>query len=168
MSPAPVAHACNPSYLGGLDGEDQGLRPVEQIVWDIPSPKITRAKMDWRNGSSSRVPALQVWSPEFKHQSQQQQKTPPYTLSVMCGGWEKKVTLWASLPLPQWQWKGSFLVLWSSIRKSCWAYIKKRKKKKEKVADSWAWQFTSVIPATQEAPQFDVGPWQNWETLPEK
>jgi hypothetical protein len=26
--PAPVAHACNPSYSGGKDQEDGGLKPV--------------------------------------------------------------------------------------------------------------------------------------------
>jgi hypothetical protein len=28
----PVAHVCNPSYSGGRDQEDSGLRPVGQIV----------------------------------------------------------------------------------------------------------------------------------------
>jgi hypothetical protein len=26
---APVAHACNPSYLGGRDQEDHGLKPAQ-------------------------------------------------------------------------------------------------------------------------------------------
>jgi hypothetical protein len=29
-----------------------------QIVQETPSPKITRAKMDWRRGSSGRVPEV--------------------------------------------------------------------------------------------------------------
>jgi hypothetical protein len=28
LSQAPVAHACNPSYSGGRDQEDQGLKPA--------------------------------------------------------------------------------------------------------------------------------------------
>jgi hypothetical protein len=31
-----------------------------------PSPKITRAKMDWMCGSGSRASTLQAWSTEFK------------------------------------------------------------------------------------------------------
>jgi hypothetical protein len=27
---APVAHACNPSYLGDRDQEDQGSKPVQE------------------------------------------------------------------------------------------------------------------------------------------
>jgi hypothetical protein len=37
-----------------------------QIVWETPISKITRAKWDWKCGSSGRVPALQMRSPEFK------------------------------------------------------------------------------------------------------
>jgi hypothetical protein len=56
-----VAHACNPSYLGDWDQEDQGLRPAwENSLRDAIS-KITRAK--WTGGVAQ---ALQ--SPEFKLQ----------------------------------------------------------------------------------------------------
>jgi hypothetical protein len=27
-----VAHACHPSYSGGRDQEDQGLKPAQQVV----------------------------------------------------------------------------------------------------------------------------------------
>jgi hypothetical protein len=32
---APVAQACNPSYSGGRDQEDQSLKPTGQIVGDL-------------------------------------------------------------------------------------------------------------------------------------
>jgi hypothetical protein len=40
----PVAHGCNPSYLGGWDWEDQCLRPTEANSSHDPISKITRAK----------------------------------------------------------------------------------------------------------------------------
>jgi hypothetical protein len=40
-----VAYACNPSYLGGSDWEDHGLR---QIVSETPISRTTRAK--WTRG----------------------------------------------------------------------------------------------------------------------
>jgi hypothetical protein len=34
-----VAQACNPSYFGGRDQKDHGLRPAEQIVHEtLPQP----------------------------------------------------------------------------------------------------------------------------------
>jgi hypothetical protein len=37
-----------------------------------PHLQNNQSKLDWRRGSSSREPALQVWSPEFKPQSPHQ------------------------------------------------------------------------------------------------
>jgi hypothetical protein len=34
-----TAHACNPSYSGGRDQEDSGLKPTRQIVLKTLSPK---------------------------------------------------------------------------------------------------------------------------------
>jgi hypothetical protein len=45
-----------------------------QIVCKDPISKITRAKMDWICGSSSRVSPLRVQYPEFKPQSHQKKK----------------------------------------------------------------------------------------------
>jgi hypothetical protein len=43
--PVLVAHACNPSYLGGWDGEDHSSRPVQaKNLWDPHLQKVTRAK----------------------------------------------------------------------------------------------------------------------------
>jgi hypothetical protein len=39
MSLAPVVPACNPSYSGGRDQEDPGLKQVWQIVQEILSRK---------------------------------------------------------------------------------------------------------------------------------
>jgi hypothetical protein len=39
-----------------------------------PISKISIAKIDWRCGSNSRVPAVQVQSPEFKPQSHKKEK----------------------------------------------------------------------------------------------
>jgi hypothetical protein len=69
-----VAHTCNPSYSGGRDQEDQGLRPTRANNSQDPICKITRAKMDWRCGSSSRLPALQERSLEFKTQFHKKKK----------------------------------------------------------------------------------------------
>jgi hypothetical protein len=64
-----LAHACNPSCLGGWNQEDCGLRLAWPNSSQNPSPKIY-----WRCGTSSRGPDLQVWSPEFKPQSHQKKK----------------------------------------------------------------------------------------------
>jgi hypothetical protein len=51
-----VAHACNPSYSGGRDREDQGSKPAQTSSLRDPILKhpITR---DWWSDSGSRVPA---------------------------------------------------------------------------------------------------------------
>jgi hypothetical protein len=77
VNTVPVAHACNLSYLGGWDQEDDGSRSAwANSLWDLPPiSKITRAK--WRCGSSGRVPTFQVWSPKVKshyHQKQTNEK----------------------------------------------------------------------------------------------
>jgi hypothetical protein len=43
-----VAHACNPSYLGGQDQKDHNLRPAQTESAQDPTSKITRAK--WSGG----------------------------------------------------------------------------------------------------------------------
>jgi hypothetical protein len=44
MSQEPVAHACNPSYLGGGDLEDCSSRPAQGISSRDLISKITRVK----------------------------------------------------------------------------------------------------------------------------
>jgi hypothetical protein len=71
----PLAHTCNPSYLGDWDWENGSSRPTwARIVHKPPSPKTWPERNDWRCCSSSRVPALQAWNPEFKSQSHQKKK----------------------------------------------------------------------------------------------
>jgi hypothetical protein len=36
-----VAHACNPSYLGGGDQEDQNSRPIQTKSWPDSSQQIS-------------------------------------------------------------------------------------------------------------------------------
>jgi hypothetical protein len=50
--PAPLAHACNASYLGGRDQEDRGSKPA----WTL-SQKYPIQKRAWPSGSSSRAPS---------------------------------------------------------------------------------------------------------------
>jgi hypothetical protein len=49
-SQAPVAHACNPSYSGGRDQEDRGLKSA------------------WANSSRDPIPENQGVGPKFKPQ----------------------------------------------------------------------------------------------------
>jgi hypothetical protein len=69
----PVAGACNPNYLEGWDGRISVQSQPGQTVLKTPFQN-NQSKIDWRYGSSSRVPALQVWSPEFTLQSHQKKK----------------------------------------------------------------------------------------------
>jgi hypothetical protein len=50
---------------------EAGIRRIE--IWGQPRKifmilhlQTNQSKMDWKCGSSSRAPALQIWSPEFK------------------------------------------------------------------------------------------------------
>jgi hypothetical protein len=60
LSWVPVVHACNPSYSGGRDQEDHGLKPVQQIVHKILSQKNPIQKRAGR--------VAQDVGPEFKPQ----------------------------------------------------------------------------------------------------
>jgi hypothetical protein len=78
ISWALVAHSCNPSYLGGWDWDNYGLRLAwANVSWDSIS-KLTRTK--W-----SRVPTLEEWGPKFKPQSHQ--KNPKNRPIQWCHSW---------------------------------------------------------------------------------
>jgi hypothetical protein len=66
---APMAHACNPIYLGSWDREDHGWRSAWASSFQDSISKITRSK--WAGGVAQSVEYLlcKVWSPEFKTQS---------------------------------------------------------------------------------------------------
>jgi hypothetical protein len=66
-----MAHAYNPNYLGDWDQEDSGSRSAQTNSSQDPYLQNNQGKMNWRYSSSSRVPALQAWSLEFKPQSHQ-------------------------------------------------------------------------------------------------
>jgi hypothetical protein len=84
-----MAHACNPSYLGGWNLEDHGLRPAWANSTQDSISKNNQSKMDWMCGSSSRVPALQIWSPEL-NPSQNNQPPPSKKKSTLgCGTSER-------------------------------------------------------------------------------
>jgi hypothetical protein len=65
-SPGAVAHAYNPSYLGGWNQEDHSSRPAWANSSQDPHLQNNQSKMDWRCGSSGRAPALQERSTELK------------------------------------------------------------------------------------------------------
>jgi hypothetical protein len=52
---APVAHTCNPSYSGGRDQEDCGLKPTwANSSRDPISKKTLHKKLDWWSDSRCR------------------------------------------------------------------------------------------------------------------
>jgi hypothetical protein len=55
-----VAHACNPSYIGGRDQKDGGLKPAQANSSLDSILKITNTKKDWWSDSRGRVPTWQV------------------------------------------------------------------------------------------------------------
>jgi hypothetical protein len=67
-SQAPVVRARNPSCLGAGIRRFKVQGQPRQIVHKTHLQNI-QGKMDWRCGSSGRVPALQVLNPKFKPQS---------------------------------------------------------------------------------------------------
>jgi hypothetical protein len=69
----PVAHACNPRYLGGQDREDGDLRPALAEVSSLPLQN-SQSKMDWGCSSSGTTAALQASGPEFKLVSPKKKK----------------------------------------------------------------------------------------------
>jgi hypothetical protein len=52
-----VAHACTPSYSGGRDQEDHGLKSSLANSSLDPMLKIPNTRKGWGNGSSGIVPA---------------------------------------------------------------------------------------------------------------
>jgi hypothetical protein len=55
LSRAPVPHTCNPSYSGGRDQEDQGLKPAQaNSSQDSISKKDPSQKKGWWSGSRCR------------------------------------------------------------------------------------------------------------------
>jgi hypothetical protein len=50
----PVAHTCNPSYLGGRDQENLGLKPAQANASQDPILKILITKKGWWSGSRCR------------------------------------------------------------------------------------------------------------------
>jgi hypothetical protein len=59
-----MAHACNPSYSGGWDQVDYGLRASPDKWFARSHLQNKQSKMNCRCGSRGRVSALQAWSSE--------------------------------------------------------------------------------------------------------
>jgi hypothetical protein len=68
-----VAHACNPSYLGGRDQEDQGSKPVQRIVRETVSC-VSKNPITKRAGGVAQVKALS--SNPSTAKTKQNNKTP--------------------------------------------------------------------------------------------
>jgi hypothetical protein len=79
-----MAHAYNPSHLERWGQEDPGSMPSQANSLQDPISKIKQIQMNQRCGSSSRMPALQVWSPEFKPQFHQKNKYNAF-FTLSCG-----------------------------------------------------------------------------------
>jgi hypothetical protein len=75
VSWALVVYGWNLSSLENWDQEDGHSWPAWINTLRDPHLQNNQSKMDWRCGSSSRVAALQVWSPEFKPQYHKTNKT---------------------------------------------------------------------------------------------
>jgi hypothetical protein len=100
-----VARDCNPSYLGGWDQKNHGLRSAwASSLWDLYLQN-NQSKVDWNCGPSSRAPALQVWSPEFKplsHQKKKKGQTPVSFLGdSLSWGLSSEQQLSSDLELPR-------------------------------------------------------------------
>jgi hypothetical protein len=52
-----VAHACNPSYSGGRNQEDCGLKPAQANSSQDPVSKKPITKKGWQSDSQGRLPA---------------------------------------------------------------------------------------------------------------
>jgi hypothetical protein len=76
-----VAHACHPSYGGKPKIGDSNSR-LAQAKCTRPYLQNSQSK-DWRRGSSSRAPALQLQSPEFKTPFHYCQKNKKRNFSVI-------------------------------------------------------------------------------------
>jgi hypothetical protein len=51
-----LAHTCNPSYLGGRDQENHGLKLAWANSSQDPILKISNTKQGWQSGSNDRGP----------------------------------------------------------------------------------------------------------------
>jgi hypothetical protein len=69
-----VAYTCHPATAVSLKYEDHGSGWSRQKV--RPYLQNNQKRKDWRRGSSSRVPASQVQSSEFKLISGKKPKKP--------------------------------------------------------------------------------------------
>jgi hypothetical protein len=113
MCRAPVAHAYNPSYSGGRDQEDRGLKPVQATsLWDsIPKKPIT--KKGWWSGSRCRSWVQALTTKKVRMYPQYNNNKKYKNKSI-----EKKITNDAAQS--EWKWFYTGDLRW----KKKWKYLK--------------------------------------------
>jgi hypothetical protein len=75
----PVAHACNPSYLGGRDQEDHGSKPAQANSLQDPTSKKNPSQK-WAGGVTRGV------GPEFKPQCHKRERETSFPILYLIRG----------------------------------------------------------------------------------
>jgi hypothetical protein len=102
VSRTPVAHACNPSYKGGKDGEDHGLKPAQENS-SRSFLKKTIPKKCW--GSCSRFrPWVQI--PVQQKKKQEREKVKNWSINT----WS--INHMPVIPYHQQVWSRSIINSW--------------------------------------------------------
>jgi hypothetical protein len=76
----PVILASSETESRRISGEGQ----FGKIPYETPISKNSQIKMNWRFGSSGRMSALQMQSPEFKLQSHTHNKSKMHSKDAIC------------------------------------------------------------------------------------
>jgi hypothetical protein len=91
----PVAHACNPSYSGGRDQEDQALKPAwANSLQDPILKKNPSQKKGWWSGSRYR-PWVQAPVLQTNKQNKQTKLFPKYIYMLMLLKSTKHSKIWS-------------------------------------------------------------------------
>jgi hypothetical protein len=91
-----VAHACNPSYLGGWQHKDQGWGQSRQTVWETAISKITRAK--WTE-MWLKCEALSSKPSPTKNKKTQKQKEGGGCMAQVVEHLPRNARLWVQTPV---------------------------------------------------------------------
>jgi hypothetical protein len=88
LAEAPMAHICNPSYLEGLDQEDQSWGPAWVNSSQDAISKIIRAK--WTEGVVQAVEHLLCKCEALS--SNPSYPPPPITTKIECCGFDTRIS----------------------------------------------------------------------------